>query len=155
MRTSVELMRGWAAGAQAAAEPGCGGVSGAPGPVVSGEALIEGIGPPGCIARGVPWRRRIEGEELGPATARAAVDPVGAWGVGYGAVEVGPGAGVEFVHVVTLVAGRFPPPLRVRGEDAVIAVAVDTRRRNQARETVEELEGRETDPGASVPSGPG
>jgi len=95
------------------------------------------------------------GEELGPATARAAVDPVGAWGVGYGAVEVGPGAGVEFVHVVTLVAGRFPPPLRVRGEDAVIAVAVDTRRRNQARETVEELEGRETDPGASVPSGPG
>ena len=36
------------------------------------------------------------GEELGPATVRAAVDPVGAWGVGYGALDVG--AGVEFVH---------------------------------------------------------
>ena len=62
MRTGVEMMRGCAAGAQAAAEPGCGGASDAPGPVVSGEALIEGIGPRGRIAGGVPWRRRIEGE---------------------------------------------------------------------------------------------
>lgn len=41
----------------APAEPGCGGVSGAPGPVVSGEALIEGIGPRGRIAGGVSIER--------------------------------------------------------------------------------------------------
>jgi ribosomal protein L13E len=41
------------------------------------------------------------------------------------------------------------------GEDAVIAVAVDARRRNQARETVEELEGADADRRASVVSGPG
>src|SRR6056297_3101316 len=95
------------------------------------------------------------GEELGPAPARAAVAPVRAGAAGRGGAQVGPGAGVEFVHFVTPVPRHLPPPLRVRGEDAVIPMPVDTRWRDQARETVEEFEGADADARASVVRGPG
>jgi len=96
------------------------------------------------VAGGTPWRIHLvdAGEQLRPATARAAVAPVAAQGdervgshslVRFGATSVG-------VRVLTPVAGGLSSPRRVRGGDAVIAVPVDTRRRNQACETVEQLE---------------
>ena len=193
-----------------AAEPRDLGGSGAPGVVVSGEALIERVAPWWGIVRGVPGRGRIAGEELGlrrapgrsdrgrmlgnaqvledgphdtrvgeegedahltvaggaaqrvdlvdageelgPAAARASVGAVGAC-VGYGAVDVGRGAWVGLVDFVTPVARHVPSPLRVRGEDAVIPMPVDARRGYQARESVEQLKGADTDDGAAVVRG--
>lgn len=70
--------------------------------------------------------------------------PSGA-GVGIGVVEVGDGLGLGG-------AGAEPG---VGGEDAVIAVAVDAGRRDEAGKSGEEVERREGDDGAAVGCGTG
>ena len=69
------------------------------------------------------------GEELSPAASGASVGRV--WAVAAGC-RGSRGARVEVVHPVAPVARRLPAPLLVGAEVAVVAVAVHTRRRNQA-----------------------
>jgi hypothetical protein len=76
MSACDRAMSGWAGGPQAAAEPRDLGGSGAPGAVVSGEALIERVAPGWWIVLGVPGRGRIAGEELSPPASGAAIGRV-------------------------------------------------------------------------------
>ena len=88
-----------------------------------------------------------EGEELSSPASGDAIGPVRT-----GTVRGRePRLGVSLVgRVLTPVSGRFPAPLRVRNDNAVVAVPVDARRRNQMCKPVKQSEGTDEDQSASV-----
>ncbi len=90
------------------------------------------------VAAGTPERVDLvdPGEELGPATVRAGVGLVAAGGTGDAGGPVGLWVAPSGIRPLTPVAGGLCSPPGVGGEDSVLAVPVDARRRDQARQTV-------------------
>jgi hypothetical protein len=89
-------------------------------------------------------------KQVGPATSGAAVGSARAGAARGRAGSAGGGPGNEPVHSVTPVAGRLSPPPGVGREAAMVAKPADARRWNQTCTPIDQLEGADADPDASV-----